>query len=103
MIDLILLQERISGRNKLEQIRSKIDTIDQQLLLLLAQRHRLIGKVSGIKKEQKLGIEDVRRENDLVQNWSEMAEALGLPKKYGGQILETVLRFSKQHQKDSAE
>jgi chorismate synthase len=74
LIDFILMQERISQEPDLQNILSKINTIDFQLLLLLMQRRELAANLSGLKKQNKLQFHE--RTNQI---WSQLATENNFP------------------------
>ena len=56
--------------NKLEDIRVKIDEVDEQLSELFAKRINLVKEVSKLKHEQGLPIEDLKREAEILRKHS---------------------------------
>ena len=57
--------------SKLEDIRVKIDEVDEQLAELFAKRINLVKDVSKLKHEQGLPIEDLKREAEILKKHSE--------------------------------
>ncbi|MBR0109161.1 MAG: chorismate mutase [Bacteroidales bacterium] len=56
--------------SKLEDIRAKIDEVDEQLAELFAERINLVKDVSKLKHEQDLPIEDLKREKEVLEKHS---------------------------------
>jgi len=50
----------------LEEIREEIDTVDQQLVTLINKRLELTGEVKLVKGEDKIGVYDPKREEDII-------------------------------------
>ncbi len=70
LIDHLLLQERIARQTEQERIAEQIETIDTQILLLLAQRQRVLGQIKTDNEQQ---------QQHRQQNLRNTASALGLP------------------------
>ncbi len=98
LIDHLLLQERLQQQSDLSALRDQIDTIDTQLLLLLAQRFYLVEKIARFKKEQAGQVKDHRRENLMRENWQQLAEILELPLEMVESLRQTLLTFSRRKQ-----
>lgn len=52
---------------ELEQLRTQIDEIDNELLALLAKRQRVVTKVGEYKQKNKIQVFDAKREEYLYQ------------------------------------
>lgn len=96
LIDHILMQERIiSGKEHLNEIRRKLDLIDQQILLLIAERENLVKDVAKLKKENGFKIYDNEREKDVTENWSSAANELQLDSEFIETLKNLILERSK--------
>ena len=83
---------------KLEEIRTKIDKIDRELLVLLQERMGLALR----SKKFKTNINDPAREEDLLAR----AERLNLDlveRSFTRQLLETIIQESKRLQEEERE
>lgn len=100
LIDHILLQERISEFTDLDHIRSKVDTIDTQFLLLYAQRRKLIKEIARLKAKKNVPIHDNNREKEKVKKWTKTAKTLHIPEKIGDGLLKLILKDSYTIQKE---
>ena len=94
LIDHLLLQERISSQKELEDVRHKVDTIDTQILLLYAQRRKLIGDIARIKKDKQIPVLDKTREKEKEKRMQEMARELQLPSKMTTELFQLFLQDS---------
>ncbi len=104
LIDHILMQEQIqSGNNDLEELRSRIDLIDTQLLLLLNAREEFVKKIGEFKRLNGIDICNEERENDLYSNWLNAAELLRLDKKFIKELLKLLIERSRAIQKGIVE
>ncbi|MBN2365555.1 MAG: chorismate synthase [Calditrichaeota bacterium] len=101
LTDHLLMQERITSGAKLQNVRSQIDTIDGQLMLLLAQRQIMTRKIAAIKKQEGLSIVDEKRESDKKVQMLRFAEELELSEDLITNLFDIILRHSHSIQKDS--
>ncbi|MCW4018748.1 MAG: chorismate mutase [Candidatus Bathyarchaeota archaeon] len=62
----------------LKELRSEIDSIDQQILRFLADRVKVCEVIGSTKKAQKLPIKDAAREKEVYLHITEQAAKLGL-------------------------
>jgi len=95
LIDHLLMQERIQNGDSLEFLRQQIDTIDTEMLLLLARRQQITRKIGKLKQETKLPIPDEAREQYVRQNWNEFGGQLGLKKQVINALVKNILDSSK--------
>lgn len=65
--------------NNLENLRKKIDTIDDQLLQLLHERIAVMKQVGHAKKEEQLTIRDYERESQKLLDVEQKASILDIP------------------------
>lgn len=52
----------------IKKYRDKIDNIDKKIAILIDKRLEVVRKISIIKKNNKLKIEDKKREKDVLKN-----------------------------------
>ncbi len=101
LIDHILMQEQIQTEiDKLDELRSRIDLIDTQLLLLLNARNELVQRIGKIKKVNGSQIFDEEREKSLEENWIKTAKELELRPDYIQNIFKLVINESRKIQKE---
>ena len=72
----------------LEGLRNKIDTLDNQLIGLLAQRLDLVAQVGVVKNEAGVPIYAPEREKRMLQKRRQEADEAGI----GGDLIEDILR-----------
>lgn len=65
--------------NTLEDLRKKIDSIDDQLLQLLHERIVVMKQVGQAKKEEHLTIRDYQRESQKIADIEQKASILDIP------------------------
>ena len=59
-------------RQNLQSFREKIDSIDEKILKLLAKRMDLIKDVGELKAKLELKVEDLNRENEIIERLKNM-------------------------------
>src|SRR5574344_1799990 len=82
-------------------LRDQIDTVDQQLVALLAERLTLVAGVGEVKSRHGLPIYAPDREAAMLARRREEAEAAGVPPALIEDVLRRVMRESYSSEKDS--
>ncbi len=82
----------------LEALRRDIDAIDQQIVELLAQRHRNVQRVVAIKTAQRLPVYHPAREEDLISQRRAQAALAGLDPDHVEELYRCILRQSRMRQ-----
>ncbi|MFZ7142204.1 bifunctional chorismate mutase/prephenate dehydrogenase [Avibacterium avium] len=78
----------------LKEMRTEIDTLDQELLQLFAKRLALVKKVGEIKHQHGLPIYVPNREAEMLQARRQEAEKLGVPPDLIEDVLRRLMRES---------
>ena len=81
----------------LDSIRKDIDIIDQEIKALFLKRMELVSLVKTYKKEHKLEVLDVKREQEVLSNQLESIEDETLKTLYEA-FLKHVMSLSKAYQ-----
>jgi chorismate mutase len=76
--------------DKINELRKKIDVLDQQLLKVLRDRLLIVAEVGKIKKELGVPPLDQERWNEVLEKRLMMGESLGLQKEFVKNILDTI-------------
>jgi len=63
---------------ELEEIRKKIDLLDEEMVRTLAKRMALVKEVARFKKEKGLPFKQPEREQQLIEEKRKLAQELGL-------------------------
>lgn len=82
----------------LEQLRHRIDGIDEQIVALLAQRHATVQQVVAIKTAQRLPVYHPSREEDLISQRRDQALRVGLDPDHIEELYRSILRQSRVRQ-----
>lgn len=83
------------------ELRSGIDTIDQQLTDLFIQRMALSAAIGSYKKERGLPIHVPQREREIIEKLSQMASHELAP--YVARLYEQIFALSRDYQKELSE
>ena len=78
----------------LQELRSQIDNIDNELLQLLAKRSEISSKIGIIKKENNLAVLQLDRWNSILSNRIEKGKMLGLKEELVKEIFEAIHKDS---------
>ncbi len=92
---------RESHDAQLDQLRGQIDSIDKQLVELLAQRKRTVEQVVQVKQQHDLPTFHPAREENLISARRKQAGQAGLDPDYIEDLFRTVLRHSRVGQLDT--
>lgn len=74
----------------IEEIRKKIDNLDDQILALLIKRIQMVKLIGKIKSGQSLPVLDKARFNKIIMRLTEKAEGLEISKKLIKNIWERI-------------
>jgi chorismate mutase / prephenate dehydrogenase len=86
---------------ELDELRVQIDTIDRQLVELLAQRIQVVQQVTKVKQKHELPTFHPAREENLISARRAQAAEAGLDPDYIEDLFRTVLRHSRVGQLDT--
>ncbi len=76
--------------SQLEQLREKIDQIDQELVEILAMRKKLIEKIGDYKKENNVTIFQLERWNEIISSRTEWGNLKNLSPEFIHEIYRTI-------------
>ncbi len=86
---------------QLDQLRERIDRLDEQLVELLAQRRRVVQEVAEVKQQHDLPTFHPAREENLISARRVQAVQAGLDPDYIEDLFRTVMRHSRVGQLDT--
>ena len=87
-----------AGRESLDELRREIDSIDEQIVNLLASRHDRVRQVVALKKEAGLPVYHPAREEDLISRRRAQAASLGLDPDFVEELYRCIMRQSRVRQ-----
>ena len=82
----------------IEELRMQIDGIDRRILEMHKERASVVSKIADIKRTKKIGILDVKREEEIQRNAKKTAEELSLSPAFVERLVGIVLEESKRVQ-----
>ena len=85
------LQDNRSEPFKLEEVRDRIDQLDQQIIALLAERFQLTESVGHYKAQHKLEAQDIARETLQFKKIIQLSEQAGLNPEYSVQVYRRII------------
>ncbi|MFH1358350.1 MAG: chorismate mutase [archaeon] len=85
----------------LENYRKEFDEIDNQLIELLSKRTEVSIKVGEYKKNNNLPIQDIKREEELLNKLNQLAKKNNLSKTYINQLFKIILQNSRDIQMET--
>lgn len=88
----------IEFKSLLEKYRDQIDSIDFQLIELLASRMDVVGEIGKYKNEHNVTILDLRRWEDIIKTRTDLGKKLKLPDDFVKNLLQLVHKTSIQVQ-----
>ena len=91
-------QSEVNEPRPLPVVRAMIDSLDRDLLQIMARRMALVAEVAAYKRSHGVRIRDAERERSVLQERRAYAAALGLPVSEIESIFRVLLRSSRDHQ-----
>lgn len=86
---------------KLEKLRTEINKIDKEIVLLLGRRFNLARKVSAFKKINKVSIEDKLREQKIIKKIKILGSNRRVDPSWLTKVFRLIIRESKRIQKET--
>lgn len=88
-------------KKELESIRIRLDKIDRNILIALAERQGLVKEVSNYKLHTNSGIRDLEREERLLNKIRDIATEIGLDRYYAEHLFREIITNSVRYQTHS--
>jgi chorismate mutase len=97
---LILREEygNIEFENKLEELRSEIDKLDEELIDILARRMMIVEEIGNYKKKHSITILQLKRWSEIIRDRVNAGVNLGLSRDFLLKLLESLHEESIQRQ-----
>ncbi len=84
---------------KLEQMRKRVDKLDDHLLDVLSRRFHLVQKIGELKTIAQQNIEDILREKAVLSRVRNRASSLNISKSFIDSLFKLIIAESKNIQK----
>ena len=88
----------IEFENKLEELRSEIDKLDEELIDILGRRMKIVEEIGKYKKENNITILQLKRWSHIIHDRVETGVRIGLSREFLLKLLETLHEESIQRQ-----
>ncbi|HQL55854.1 MAG TPA: chorismate mutase, partial [Phycisphaerae bacterium] len=85
---------------ELDSLRAALDRLDDGIVAALAERQRLVDSVAGEKLRQPGGLQDPRREQEIMARLSRQATAGGLDERFVTRLFREILSHSVRRQQE---
>lgn len=85
-------------KNKLNNLRARIDVADNQLIELLSKRMKISDEIGKVKKEQNVSVLQTKRWNEILGNMVLQGEQHGLSEEFILRLFKAVHQESINHQ-----
>ncbi len=86
----------ISHKKQLKKSRTKVITIDKQIISLFNKRFLYTKRIQILKRYLRLPISQKNREAELINQYSSLARAKKLPSDFIRDLFKIVFRYSKK-------
>ena len=83
-------------KNNIEKLRKKVDTLDNKLVLLLAERFKITREIMLWKKKNGVAVKDGGREEFILKETTKLAKKLKIDTKFVVDIFKNILKESKR-------
>jgi len=83
-----------------DEIREQVESIDRQIIDLIATRMELTDELAREKKHSSQGYWDGRKEREVIGRYTGLCEEVGLSEGEAKLIAEVLLKISKERQKE---
>jgi len=100
--NLILREEygNVEFENKLEELRSEIDKLDEEMIDILARRMMIVEEIGNYKKKNNITILQLKRWSEIIRDRVNAGVHLGLSRDFLLRLLESLHEESIQRQTD---
>lgn len=86
------------GERALPVLRSLIDAVDREILMLMARRMGLVAEVAAFKRDNGVPIRDVARERALLEDRASRGSRLGLSPDFVDSVYRSFMKASRDRQ-----
>ena len=87
----------------IEEVRAEITQIDEEIILLIAKRQSLAGKIAAIKQERGIPVHDSQRKTDVLAYVMKLAKAHHVDPVPVKGIFETLIAMNEKAQRAALE
>lgn len=84
----------------LDDIRKRIDQIDEQIILLLSERYNFLTIIASLKQQLGVKAKDENREQQIMERLVKMAEQYELPPEFIKKLYEIIFDEFRRRQEE---
>jgi chorismate synthase len=99
LLDHLTRQKLLRRQTRLSTLRETIDLIDTNILLLIAERQALVGQIGELKKRRGKGVQDKKREQQILAKQLAVASDLGLDRRFTTDLLRAIFGLARSTQR----
>ncbi len=99
LLDHLTRQRLLRRQNRLTSLRETIDLIDNNILLLLAERQAIVRQIGDIKKKRGQKVFDRKREGQVLKKQLPVAEDLGLDRAFSEDLFRAIFALARTTQR----
>jgi chorismate mutase len=103
LISALVIREEygtVEFENKLEELRSEIDKLDEELIDILSRRMKIVEEIGKYKKENNITILQLKRWSQIIHDRVDTGVKMGLSREFLLKLLEALHEESIQRQMD---
>lgn len=103
LISALVIREEsgtLEFENKLEELRSEIDKLDEELIDILSRRMKIVEEIGKYKKENNITILQLKRWSQIIHDRVDTGVKMGLSREFLLKLLEALHEESIQRQMD---
>jgi chorismate mutase len=84
------MKQGSTNTDKLKELRSRIDQLDEDLLDLLAKRIEIVKEIGKLKKDYSIKISQVKRWREIIKDRLSKGKSLGLNEEFLMNLLQEI-------------
>ena len=92
-------QRLLRHESRIDALRKTIDLVDQNIVLLLAERQALVRQIGDLKKTRGKKILDKSREEKILRKQLPVASQLGLDRRFTAKLFRAIFQLARTTQK----
>jgi chorismate synthase len=98
LLDHLTRQRLLRHESKIDALRKTIDLVDQNIVLLLAERQSLVRQIGALKKSRGKKILDRSREEKILRKQLPVAAQLGLDRRFTAHLFRAIFQLARTTQ-----
>ena len=99
LLDHLTRQRLLRHESRIDALRKTIDLVDQNIVLLLAERQALVRQIGDLKKTRGRKILDKSREEKILRKQLPVASQLGLDRRFTAKLFRAIFQLARTTQK----